>query len=170
VLDVTITSARRKTMVDWKQVVEEDPEKAANLVRGYVAGGNVVEASNGLLAMIEAMSVSDERELTSFTMRIALHMYKLWLMPHSFAVEHWIKEIETFRDQLDHIVSVVPSLRQKIPSALDKAKEIAKRRAYVTLGRPQKPEDNLPDFSFEDILGAKDLRELLQEAVENHDG
>jgi uncharacterized protein YkvS len=145
---------------DWKKIVDDDPDKAAELVRKYAQEGNLVEASNGLLAVIEAMSKSEENSAKSFLYLIALHLYKMWLLPHDTAVNHWIVEVEQFRDQVFKLLDVRPSMQNKLDSFVPH--EVASAQRHVFMKLDMRPEHQ------PDKLSALTLNELLHKPIDDH--
>jgi hypothetical protein len=100
-------------MKDWQRLAADSHYKAATAIRDALQSGEVVEATEGLEELIDALSRSDRRALESHLMRLMQHIIK-WRVQPDRRSRSWRNTIMTARKHIARIQEDTPSLTRQV--------------------------------------------------------
>jgi hypothetical protein len=123
------------TQMDWQDLAMSSHYRAALEVKHCLKQGNIMEATIGLEALIEAMGRSDKRALRSQLIRLMAHVIK-WKCQPKKRTSSWSTTILSARNEIEAIQEDTPSLnRNTIDSIWDKCFEKAVKEAETEMNQ-----------------------------------
>jgi hypothetical protein len=123
------------TQMDWKDLAMSSHYLVALEVKNCLKQGNIMEATIGLEALIEAMGRSDKRALRSQLIRLMAHVIK-WKCQPKKRTSSWSTTILSARNEIEAIQEDTPSLnRNTIDSIWDKCFEKAVKEAETEMNQ-----------------------------------
>ena len=134
-------------------------ERQAHLLRRRAAGELINDAEldwPNIAEEIEALGVSDRRELRRRVLNILIHLMKLQVSPAIDPRAGWRETIREQRDGLSALLKDSPSLDQRIPKALEDEIGRARQRvgdALADHGEQPGVDLELLTYSAEQVLG-----------------
>ena len=123
------------TQMDWLDLAMSSHYLTALEVKNCLKQGNIMEATIGLEALIEAMGRSDKRALRSQLIRLMAHVIK-WKCQPQKRTSSWSITILSARTEIEAIQEDTPSLnRNTIDSIWDKCFEKAVKEAETEMNQ-----------------------------------
>ncbi|MCB8750056.1 DUF29 domain-containing protein [Planktothrix agardhii] len=123
------------TQMDWKDLAMSSHYLTALEVNNCLKQGNIMEATIGLEALIEAMGRSDKRALRSQLIRLMAHVIK-WKCQPQKRTSSWSTTILSARNEIEAIQEDTPSLnRNTIDLIWDKCFEKAVKEAETEMNQ-----------------------------------
>ena len=123
------------TKQDWEWLAFNSHYQTAQAVQQILREGNLMEASVGLDALIEAMGRSEKRALISQLTRLMAHVIK-WKCQPERRSSSWAITILSARREIADIEEEVPSLNQNfIESVWEKCLKDAVKEAEMEMGK-----------------------------------
>ena len=145
-------------VINWAALVAEG--SASKLVMELLSAGRTNDAADGLMAMVEAMPKSEDRAVESMLCQIAVHIFKMQLMPNSYSVDHWWNEILALRTQVHKKLDNSASMQNTVKTRLPAISSYAAKRVYPKLKIAEPKTRTLPDLSYEDLLERDFIAEI----------
>lgn len=127
-------------------------------IQDAVSQQDNITATNGLLAIVEAMGISDERELESKTLRLCEHLILLEYSGIVDTTKHWRHEVEVYRMDLLLLIRKEPHLKSKLREVVQTVMPLAKRLAFEHVFFEKfSSAKEIPDLPFELVFPPKDF-------------
>lgn len=121
--------------MDWQDLAMGSHYLVALEVQNCLKQGNIMEATTGLEALIEAMGRSDKRALKSQLIRLMAHIIKWKCQPEKRS-SSWSITILSARNEIESIQEDTPSLnRNFIDSIWDKCFQQAVKEAETEMNK-----------------------------------
>jgi hypothetical protein len=121
--------------MDWQDLAMGSHYLVALEVQNCLKQGNIMEATTGLEALIEAMGRSDKRALKSQLIRLMAHIIKWKCQPEKRS-SSWSTTIVSARNEIEGIQEDTPSLnRNFIDSIWDKCFQQAVKEAETEMNK-----------------------------------
>ena len=121
--------------MDWQDLAMGSHYLTALEVQNCLKQGNIMEATTGLEALIEAMGRSDKRALKSQLIRLMAHIIK-WKCQPKKRSSSWSTTIVSARNEIESIQEDTPSLnRNFIDSIWDKCFQQAVKEAETEMNK-----------------------------------
>jgi Domain of unknown function DUF29. len=121
--------------MDWQDLAMGSHYLTALEVQNCLKQGNIMEATTGLEALIEAMGRSDKRALKSQLIRLMAHIIKWKCQPENRS-SSWSITILSARNEIESIQEDTPSLnRNFIDSIWDKCFQQAVKEAETEMNK-----------------------------------
>jgi len=121
--------------MDWQDLAMGSHYLTALEVQNCLKQGNIMEATTGLEALIEAMGRSDKRALKSQLIRLMAHIIK-WKCQPKKRSSSWSTTIVSARNEIEGIQEDTPSLnRNFIDSIWDKCFQQAVKEAETEMNK-----------------------------------
>jgi Allantoicase len=121
--------------MDWQDLAMGSHYLTALEVQNCLKQGNIMEATTGLEALIEAMGRSDKRALKSQLIRLMAHIIKWKCQPEKRS-SSWSITILSARNEIESIQEDTPSLnRNFIDSIWDKCFQQAVKEAETEMNK-----------------------------------
>lgn len=149
------------TRFDWNKLLLSSIDEAADKVLDLVQAGDLTEAANGIMAFVEAMSVSDDKAMVSLLTQIATHIFKIMIKPDKGPAWHWNTEINAFRGLAGKELNKSAVMRNKVKTKISSINEHATKIAYGKLKIDQPRVRVLPYLTYEDIMDRDYYTELV---------
>jgi hypothetical protein len=125
-------------------------EQAALLRAGKLSAADI----DHIAEEIESMGRTEKRELVSRLIVLLAHLLK-WQYQPAYRGPSWEVTIRTQRNALVRHLKDNPSLKPKVPEAVDDAFVDARAIAYGETGLPESTFPAACPWSFEQIMGAE---------------
>ncbi len=122
-------------MKDWQRLSSTSHYQTAVAIRQALQEGDLAGAAVGIEELIEALSRSDKRALTSHLVRLMKHVVKWKTQPEGRSLS-WSATIRNAREEIADIQEETPSLTEAvIRQVWDKRFTAAKREAEGEMNR-----------------------------------
>lgn len=119
--------------MDWQELALNSHYITAVAVQNCLKQGNVMEATEGLDALVEAMGRSEKRALRSQLVRLMVHVIKWKCQPQKRS-SSWAISILSARREIEGIQEDTPSLnRNVIESMWEKSLKEAVKEAELEM-------------------------------------
>ncbi len=119
--------------IDWQELAVNSHYITAVAVQNCLKQGNVMEATEGLDALVEAMGRSEKRALRSQLVRLMVHVIKWKCQPQKRS-SSWAISILSARREIEGIQEDTPSLnRNVIESIWEKSLKEAVKEAELEM-------------------------------------
>lgn len=99
--------------IDWQELAVNSHYLTAVAVQNCLKQGNVMEATEGLDALVEAMGRSEKRALRSQLVRLMVHVIK-WKSQPQKRSSSWAISILSARREIEGIQEDTPSLNRNV--------------------------------------------------------
>lgn len=119
--------------IDWQELAINSHYLTAVAVQNCLKQGNVMEATEGLDALVEAMGRSEKRALRIQLVRLMVHVIK-WKSQPQKRSSSWAISILSARREIEGILEDTPSLsRNVIESMWEKSLKEAVKEAELEM-------------------------------------
>ena len=136
------------TAQDWEWLAAGSEYQTAIAIGQLLQEGKLMEASDGLYALIESMGKSKRLALRSQLSRLMSHIIK-WKCQPERRSRSWVLTIFDARQEIEEIQEEVPSLnRDVIESVWDKCFTKAVKQAEIEMGK----DCELTALSWEEVF------------------
>jgi hypothetical protein len=99
--------------MNWQEISATSHYQTAVVIQQELQKGNIEEANNGIMELIEALSRSEKRALKSQLTRLMMHIIK-WKSQPEKRSRSWIATIYNARREIRDIQKETPSLTDNI--------------------------------------------------------
>lgn len=122
------------TKNQWRELAAASHYQTAVAVREELMSGDVEEAIEGIEELIEALSRSDRRELSSQLIRLMLHVVK-WKSQPARRSRSWLASINNARVEIEILLEAEPVLKPQVAGLVDTLFARAQRLAEIEMAR-----------------------------------